>query len=1206
MAPYTYNNFYDPVGSQSSQQPQGYTYSNTNAPTTSAQYSTQAASAYGSNYSQSYANQYGSQAYSASGQQAPSQSTTNTNRPAQDYSARANDTTSQYDNSTWNSTQNYASNTYSQQSNRSQTNTSPLYATHSTASTFGRLSLPNDQQTSSNTFAGTQSYPNTSSNASTQNAPSSAAAQHRTYMTAYTQQQTQPPPRYASPAQAQQAQQTSHRKQSSRNVSQPSPQITSRNVQQQRQQQAQQQRQQSTSVEPSPTTVDPSQVYDFRAEQERKARIDAEKRRKILAEAAARQAEEDARKAEEDAHKAEEARIEAEKARLEAEKAKAKEDARKVEDEAAKKKAAQARKNEQRRKAREEKQKSKTAATALQQMASGAGAGAGASGSGGGGSGTIAAMAAMMGDQSQPPANDEEAEMRAMFKKMREFNARNPDMLAKLWEEERSAHAATASPRQPTQALPATQPTPVAAPPAVPAPAILGYKPFVAQTGPKAPSQPSFRAAPPAVPAPVQQQNTALWPPHKKGALAEAAAKWLALLPQNQSTGRTISREQVLKILDTNPSYVQLCELIEKEGIQFERSALAKELLKAVPDGMKNQTGKSGPPPSRMTAQMNAAATPSQPKKRGRPAKDDPTRIWSHKSQAMPVNNANKVPYQTPSFSLVDAAREVNSMSTAPSYPAMGSLASALTGGAVQPPSNPLHDAPMQVDDDPPAVVEIPEVKQEEPRRPPANKEEAARKRTFNDLVDLTKDDESEDEGPPRKTAFVPSSRPPPGMTMPQQRPSNMFDPRHMTDEEFRRRLNADPRTMAALYQPPRHTAPAQPMTFQITPSQSMPPQPIPPKPKGPSQENLQIDRIRGKMLVEPIMRDRVARKTTYDSRTIARDVLLATGRHPDMRALNAHFNTMQHLLGHHGGMVDNAGNKSDLATIKWDIIDPGEPSDAAKVKNSAKGDETEDASEHADDESEAKIQKPERQSSVTSHTAKEVKPHRRPGRPRLPSDAKPPKRSRPSRPLGAPSVRTSTPRPSTADAASPSPAMSATGKPAVGYSAFNNTTVDENGNVIKKKGRPVGWRKDIHSRQANGLAPATPGSKPISSTSRLRQSTTAASISPNSALKQPHYQVFACGMRSCTAELDNIERLKKHLIKFHGSANDEEVWLCEWKDCKSSGTHVDKNGTAKKGKSGVASFDTMEEWLGHVDKVHLNKLRWKLGDGPRGEGETS
>jgi hypothetical protein len=51
-------------------------------------------------------------------------------------------------------------------------------------------------------------------------------------------------------------------------------------------------RQASASVEPANTTVDPSQVYDFRAEREKKAKEETEKRRKMEEIEAAKKAKE--------------------------------------------------------------------------------------------------------------------------------------------------------------------------------------------------------------------------------------------------------------------------------------------------------------------------------------------------------------------------------------------------------------------------------------------------------------------------------------------------------------------------------------------------------------------------------------------------------------------------------------------------------------------------------------------------------------------------------------------------------------------------------------------------------------------------------------------------------------------------------------------------------------------------------------------------
>lgn len=1022
-------------------------------------------------------------------------------------------------------------------------------------------------------------------------------------------------------------------------------------------------------MEPSPTTVDPSQVYDFRAEQERKARIDAERRKKIEAERAARKAEEDARQKIIDDRQAEEDARLAEIERGEAEQRKAEEDMRRAEEQlASKQQQAREKKNEQRRKAREEKRQSKTAATALQQMASGAGSGASANGSSSndGQAASMAMMAAMMGDQSQPPANDEEAEMRAMFAKMREFNAKNPALLAKMWEEERTAHAA--SPTQPSAqavapppAVPATTakrgagkpqqgkqqaktvPTPAKAAPAQP------YQPATgvnnAPANGKAPAQAS---APP----PPTGGSTSLWPPHKKGSLAEAAAKWLAGRPENLNSMFTISRDEVLRILDTNPSYVQLCEMIEKTGVKFERSALAKELLKAVPDGLRNPTsGKpsTASPANGMTAQMNAAAGP---RKRG-PNKAKNTYAVPNQG-GRPTTNGT-VSYQSPSFtSLTDAARAINGMSTAPTYPA-NSLASALGGGAVQSPTDgPYFDQPINVEDDyqpvnesTPAPVDI---KPEEPPRPPADKEEAARKRTFNDLVDLTGGDDSDDEGPPRKM-FQPA-RPGPvplpsaifaaSMT-PMQRLQQMGQQAYGT-QNAGQPVPYDQSMRPNGYGRPMPNAPLSSSATPAPPAQVL-------KSKGPSQEQLQHERMRGKMLVEPIMRDRVARKSKYDVRTIARDVLLATGRHPDMRALNAHLNSMQRLLGDHGGVVDGAGNKSDLSTIKWAFIDPGEPAEEAKAKVEAAKNRVDDsdATEDADDESEQTTRNAAGMttSSGTNHQDKSmaaqmrgaapnetfVQPRKRRGRPKgfrpafakkkekaaaaqSAADADAASSEQPTDEVASPNNIIDTTSPtrttrkrhtdslSTPARGSPankdsSPNMSSSGG-AVGYAAFRE--VDADGNVIKRKGRPVGWRKNVHSREAQGLTPAKAGAKPLGS--KLRQSTTAASAAPTPQRRE--YHVYACEWKGCKAELDGLERLKKHILKIHGAANEDGDFECFWDGCKNQGKHVDGKGKLRDGlQDGVGTFEDIEQWLGHVDKVHLEAVGWKLGDGMRGEGES-
>lgn len=914
-------------------------------------------------------------------------------------------------------------------------------------------------------------------------------------------------------------------------------------------------RQHSASVEPSPATVDPSQVYDNRAELQRNAQIEAEKRKKYEADQAAKKAEEE---------------------RVELEKRKAEEEKQKAEKEAAKKA-----EQEREKQARAEKKQSKDAAMALQRMTSAANA-------------------------SAAPANDEEAEMRAMFQKMREFNAKNPAMLARLWEEERKSHAEastapteTASPANTAAAKAPVKQTNATAvsPSAASSSAIPDVRPFKKPAEPAktakmasaatAPAQPPSSSPKAAQPQPqVHTNSTSLWPPHKKGTLAEATAKWLLSQPPN--AGIVLSSKAVLKILDGNPSYVQLCESLESMGLKFERSTLARELLRVVPDGSKGQ-------PAKPTSPQGANKSSNEQAQKGGVGQQ---------------SNFNTVNYEAP-LSLSDAARDANNMNqsafpptyhgspTDPSsyfaHPRSGSTASQPTSQSIQPEVKP-------------------EIKPEEPPRPPADKEEAARKRTFGDLVDLTVEDSEEE--PPAKKLATSTSAPMNGMNV--QKPPGAFGQaaRHAANLLYKQYA----------YQPPPQTdhgtaftawgtmMPAdgqqKPNGVAHSPTSQPPtlPSQAPPKPRGPSAEQLQQSRLKGKMLVEPIMRDRVARKSRYDSRTIARDVLLATGRHPDMRGLNAHLNAMQKLLSSHGGDADSGGSRADLTTVKWDIIDP-EPE---KVKES--GVETRPTSRGSgkaidSDHKTTTVEAPPRPSveneSLVLHGPIGVGAKRR-GRPPKYSLPAPESKSMLTNGLG----ETSTPRQSLtlaptsqAQASTPSSApvtsaidrtddsMSA-GKKPIGYAQFNQTVTAEDGTVVKKKGRPFGWRKNVHSREAQGLAPAT-------LPSRIKESRLDKPAKTNkkqtNAQVEPQYQVYRCEWKGCKGELHNLETLKKHIVSVHGKpGDDEDVYECWWKGC---GADLRQEGKVK-------SFSKIEDWLHHVNKEHLAPIAWKLGDGPRGRGE--
>ena len=1015
-------------------------------------------------------------------------------------------------------------------------------------------------------------------------------------------------------------------------------------------------RQASSPVEPSNTTVDPSQVYDFRAERERKAKIEAEKRRKVEESEAARKAEEalvveEQRKADEAIRQADEGKRKVEEQKANEERRHAEQARCKVEEQAAAVKAAakaeEKGKKEEQRKVRE----SKNAATTLAAMAS--------------------SSNVQDSNELPPPANDEEAEMRAMFQKMREFNSKNPAMLAKLWEEERRSHALQSQSPRPS---PAAQPI---APPSKP-------KPSAVQQGSSATQVPGTASTPnqaklaqkaasggtplagPANQSQGSEANaplgtTHLWPPGKKGLLAEIAARWL----QNANPHQPVNTSEVLKRLDLNPNYVQLCESLEAMGLKFERPAFARELLRGIPPG--NNSSQPLTKVSDATI-MSANGTVAQATGVAQPDKTNPKRRRATKAEMEQrralnlVKNINKqnsgngsnggmVEYQMPPFTVpgntinggyVTHMPEQVQASAGPFQPQHASPAfptndnhSRQPSQSVQPERQSISVAqqgrPMPVG----SARQTPEVKQILPSRQPTNKEEAARKRGFADLVDLTAGDSDDDAPPVKITKFSQVQRPGEQQNhqsqqqqLQDQQPPYQYIPKPVNPESmvgkfrmqpFVKTPGAPPTAPQQLsMQPngsfgtvtPAHLAPVNASASGVsTPKVSQ-------KKKIPTNEMLQHERIKGKMVVEPIMRDRVARRSTYDSRTIARDILLATGRHPDMRPLNSHMNVMQKLLGERGGQLDLSGNKSDLATIKWDILDPDTPRKAAPVREPPKAPapsvvhSTEIYGEDADDEeNERRLAQTGKhvadhvQSGTSSdksaldnarihnhsaniHNANE-KPKKRRGRPPKPRSSLPnfntteetknsPMSATPRQASGRPEST-----PVTAPAGRATASNVPTGTP-IGYAAFRK--LDANGNPIKTKGRPVGWRKDVHSREAQGLTPKK------SQSSNTKTKTSASR--PVRQLQEPKYQVYNCRWSDCDAQLHSLDVLKKHVLKVHGKSDEENQYPCLWRGCADS----------------EETFDDIPTWLGHVDKEHLQPVAWQLGDGPRGglSGKTN
>ncbi|KFY06035.1 hypothetical protein V491_08895, partial [Pseudogymnoascus sp. VKM F-3775] len=97
------------------------------------------------------------------------------------------------------------------------------------------------------------------------------------------------------------------------------------------------------------------------------------------------------------------------------------------------------------------------------------------------------------------------------------------------------------------------------------------------------------RPSPSANPSPSQQNST--WPTDKRDAIAITASSVLNEIAEN--AGKKILARQIRDMLEGNPSYIELCEMIEKLGFKMDRARFAKTLLAILPG---NPRSKPQPP----------------------------------------------------------------------------------------------------------------------------------------------------------------------------------------------------------------------------------------------------------------------------------------------------------------------------------------------------------------------------------------------------------------------------------------------------------------------------------------------------------------------------------------------------------------------------------------------------------------------------------
>lgn len=715
------------------------------------------------------------------------------------------------------------------------------------------------------------------------------------------------------------------------------------------------------------------------------------------------------------------------------------------------------------------------------------------------------------------------------------------------------------------------------------------------------------------------KDDPTVWPEAYRRVLAAQAIQFLKSDPRHESL--SISETEVIGILEGNPSYIALCQVIEARGFIFDRAQLARSLITNVPS-LSTSNRESQPP---LRPHLAPAQTRSYPPSAATATVNPPAA-----NHAPPFMNGRFIKPETPLQRFRGATPLMHQGKTL--------LAAHLRSRR----SVPAAPVPVQT---------------------PGSKEEMARKRGFEDLIDLTNEGD-EDYVVPEKRPRLRSSSPDPIAAFAQQTQA-LSKPK----SSFVRFASPTPQGMLPKAVTPLRFNTHVPGFLREEPKQARPPK---------------------IMLAKKLNKVEALRRNYYDPKTIARDILISAGRHPTERPLNGH---LAGLLGNHIEL------ESDLSTFHWEDVDPGGPpaskiawvdipagpprfksqlSKSSKTEVLAKVDSVDpsykaqqnlsfgqplgrlmpdhtqgaasrrpatankdsgrfgsgnfvrvqecqeslpksgqmprslasskprDSSPHAARRAEQGLRifaqqtkslfnnsfkPPQRHPSGLRHsqaTASDVgtlssrtPPTKRgPSRPQRESNL--PESSLPlpietslrkgpgrlPRTIASPQVQSSPPRPTSS----------------VSYSQ-RSVSVE----VPKIKGSlwPSGNPKGRPSGSKNNI---TPDERKIGAMSvqvvvpRLH-----AEDDP------PEYPIFKCRWVKCSAELHNISTLRKHIAKLHKPVQDnvnEVVYGCYWKKC--SLLRKDEDGNSE-----PTPIATEEEWLDHINEEHINRLGRKHGDGP-------
>ncbi|KAK6521784.1 hypothetical protein TWF506_001988 [Arthrobotrys conoides] len=750
-----------------------------------------------------------------------------------------------------------------------------------------------------------------------------------------------------------------------------------------------------------------------------------------------------------------------------------------------------------------------------------------------------------------------EQHMREMVEKMREYQSKDPTAFQQVWENVKRGNPTAMGGKgvAPKSTPGVDSPRQVVANLAKPS-----------ATDQSTPADAGKHAVTPGSAA-SQAQKT-VWPSSQKVALSKTVSTFLINLRQS------CSESYAMSLLDYGPTFAELCQKLENQGYRFERNDLARVLLK---------TSESvDPAKSASTASPAISAAP--------PSSDVPRRTMAPQSMKSfnPRNIKDSITNLIPQDHHNDHSQNFVTPSLVyreVSYPTHFG----------QPESNVRSDAPTAPPT--PAPVPIPNTHTivEKPAQDLGKRHvslaKKSQKSSSSKAPQTTQTPKAPQAlqtahpGPESQAPVAPQPSFPPALreepmpdaspltitvTQPISRyedliqassPHNPFvRPQAQDDssalEKLQSKLEAQMSQLKKLEEPVELPSPS-----VFIPSQSAPlspPLPPPPsrKPAWPRAPTWN--------------RKDALRRNTYESPTIVHSVLQATGRHPQYEGLNSSLAILRRL---HPGAFDNI---TDVAAIPWDIYDPPPaslPGEERKTKRSVIPEGEEKRGRKREAVSFNGIPRAEPVLVPTVTPGGKVRGKR--GRPRGSRGTPRSTRGRGGTTVGGSQV--------------PNTDTNAAGDPSTAANAHRYGTVTRvnintlrNGGSASTRGNSGRKRKYGDSPDPHYPSDGNGG---------------AWGDSPFQTLP-----VFKCQWEQCNQELQNLETLRKHLVKKHKVENTQGVLPCCWGNCGTLmpvGRLDPKTGqSTSEQRRRRLHFGTGIAWDSHVLGEHLKVVREQLGDG--------